>query len=567
MHDDTAYFRWLRTLDNGCAMHCRAEDFDELYAYRVPSETDGQRQRYRPYEQDVAEQAEPTQDWAALLRERPCSAELVAELAERLGVETAALTRLHVGYIWETQRFPRRWLFPERDAAGMIIGVSTRDPKGDKRQLTGSHRGLIYDPAMPLEGTILIPEGASDVATALSMGLAAVGRPSNCGGAEHLADLLKTALLDGAKVVLLGENDRKEDGRWPGKEGAEAVAKRLRVAWGAAVPILYPPDGAKDLRSWVRDHRPEAEDWPALGRLFLERLGPIPELESVSEFEQPFSLGPIALEVLRSGKGNRPCPLHFTPHLELKANPVIQATLGVRCRNYSCPSCGPRRRCCWMLHLARLWEALGRDLWCAEIGQGNPLRAIIRRLQRDRRNFVAVKQSSGTVNVVYGDQTGDVGVCIWANTNTDSKSTSSNLPIIQTATNLTSVHSSSRNLPIIQTRTSSTNVHRRVSPAEALESVAQALGNLASTRRPITTSLAWKLIDPTRSSGSWARKGSAPEGTIEVVEDQLRADGLLRDSVEQEYGHKLTWVMPSDWTEEQRDAYRDNLGFGFEIGL
>jgi hypothetical protein len=50
--------------------------------------------------------------------------------------------------------------------------------------------------------------------------------------------------------VVLGENDRKPDGRWPGREGAERVAARLR-AGGVPALVRLPPPGAKDLRELV----------------------------------------------------------------------------------------------------------------------------------------------------------------------------------------------------------------------------------------------------------------------------------------------------------------------------
>ena len=77
-----------------------------------------------------------------------------------------------------------------------------------------------------------------------------VGRPSNTGGVQYLAKLLATDTT--RKVIVMGERDRKENGLYPGAEGAERVAgqltKRLRqnkVSW------KMPPDGAKDLRTWL----------------------------------------------------------------------------------------------------------------------------------------------------------------------------------------------------------------------------------------------------------------------------------------------------------------------------
>jgi hypothetical protein len=438
--------------------------------------------------------------------------------------------------------FPRRWLFPERDARGQIIGIGTRDPEGEKKQLTGSRRGLVYDPDRPFEGIVLVPEGASDVAAALSLGLTAIGRPNNCGGADLLADLLRPALQNGATVVLLAENDRNEDGRWPGKDGAETVARRLKVSWGIETPIVYPPDGFKDLRSWLLAHKSDGQD---LGQRFLEQLGPLPETRSRSYFEQPFTLGKAAREVLRRGKMNRLCPQHFTPHLELRDNASFQKTLGVRCRNYACTSCGPRRRCCWLLHLARLFEAHLGDLYQVNVPPGTSLKTICRRIQRAHSEFVAVKTSTGPTVVISTFVANSIR----------GKIREERVERVEHGEEQTALYRVSDK--------ANSCTDGKVSPSIAIESIAQALLALSSHRQPITTSRAWKLNDPTQTSGRWQRKGSAPEGMIDVVEDQLWADGLIIQSSEHDYGRQVHWQTPVDWTNEQRDAYRENLGFPF----
>ena len=99
---------------------------------------------------------------------------------------------------------------------------------------------------------ILIAEGASDVLAGRAMGLNVIGRPSNTGGVEQGAQACRNR-----QVIVLGENDRKPDGRWPGREGAELVARNLEAAWDRPVPVAFPPEGIKDLRDWVRHLVPE----------------------------------------------------------------------------------------------------------------------------------------------------------------------------------------------------------------------------------------------------------------------------------------------------------------------
>ena len=169
-------------------------------------------------------------------------------LAEALGVTPASLKAIGLG--WNGQSYT----FPERAADGTIIGVTTRSRRGRKLAMKGSRRGLIIPTGFTnLPDPVLIVEGPSDVAAALSMGLSAVGRPSAASGADQLARLLK-----GREVIVVGENDRKEDGRWPGREGAKAIAERLSADWQAPVQWSLPPDGTKDLRALLQQSQSES---------------------------------------------------------------------------------------------------------------------------------------------------------------------------------------------------------------------------------------------------------------------------------------------------------------------
>lgn len=90
---------------------------------------------------------------------------------------------------------------------------------------------------------VLIVEGMSDTAAAMDMGFVAVGRPSNMAGLGYLRELVR-----GRKCIVIGENDLKSDGRWPGKEGMEAVFETCKNT--SQVVKILPPEGFKDLREW-----------------------------------------------------------------------------------------------------------------------------------------------------------------------------------------------------------------------------------------------------------------------------------------------------------------------------
>jgi putative DNA primase/helicase len=137
------------------------------------------------------------------------------------------------------------WHIRERNAAGEVVGTSIRKANGSKTMKSGSKRGLIVAwPLLGYAGTslrtpILVCEGASDTASALTLGFDAVGVPmaGQCG--ESVAELLR----DRHGVIVA-------DGDEPGRRGADKIAAAL-LGSAASVRIIDPPHGAKDLRAGV----------------------------------------------------------------------------------------------------------------------------------------------------------------------------------------------------------------------------------------------------------------------------------------------------------------------------
>ena len=189
---------------------------------------------------------------------------LLEELAKATGVPATAWAKVLPGWAdaaalramraggagWETGRPDGAWAIPEHGGDGGMVGASLRardGRKGSPSAAVGAKRGLVVPTGFhDMAGPVLIVEGASDVAACVAMDLAAVGRPSNRGGAEDLSKL-----LDGLAVFVVGENDAKPGGAWPGRDGAKAVATRLAGAWGGAVAWTLPPRDAKDIRHWL----------------------------------------------------------------------------------------------------------------------------------------------------------------------------------------------------------------------------------------------------------------------------------------------------------------------------
>ena len=186
-----------------------------------------------------------------------------AKLAEILGVSAEVLEQLGIGWRWgDVDRgkdlHDGDWIYPMRDGSGQVVGVHRRLAKPfmkdgkpvSKLMVQGSKLGLVYSPEHWSQGIgpILCPEGMSDVATMMTMGLGAVGRPSDRAGAEELAQLL--AATD-RPILVVGENDGKPDGRWPGREGAISTAAKVAESLQRDVMWAMVPEPAKDAREWM----------------------------------------------------------------------------------------------------------------------------------------------------------------------------------------------------------------------------------------------------------------------------------------------------------------------------
>lgn len=188
--------------------------------------------------------------------------ERLEQLAEATGIPATAWAMLSPGWVtaddlrairasgdgWKENPPDGAWAFTEYDADGRVVGLSLRAVDERKGFPAGAHRGLVVPRDLAQRSDpVLIVEGASDVAACCALGLAAVGRPSNMGGADDLS-----AMLDGRNVLVVGEHDAKEGGRWPGRDGAKAIAQRLAGGWGEPVRWTLPPMGVKDVREWLK---------------------------------------------------------------------------------------------------------------------------------------------------------------------------------------------------------------------------------------------------------------------------------------------------------------------------
>jgi hypothetical protein len=180
-----------------------------------------------------------------------------SKLAVSLGVSETALDALRVGYGCDNNG--KEWSsWPCRDSKGQVIGISRRYEDGSKKTMQGTRGGLYYAiERNGLRGPVLIVEGGSDVAAAYTVGVPAIGRPSNTGGVSWIK-----AILGRRRCIVIGENDESPERRgkiesckpectgcgncWPGRFGAEVVSEQLRCQF------VMPPSGLKDFRDVVK---------------------------------------------------------------------------------------------------------------------------------------------------------------------------------------------------------------------------------------------------------------------------------------------------------------------------
>jgi hypothetical protein len=190
----------------------------------------------------------PTIDAAAIWQQwhQHNSPQYVQRQAETLGVSEASLNALGCVY---SQQFHAA-AFPMRDGGGNIIGLRLRNDAGKKWAVKGSRSG-IFLPDIPPQEIAFVTEGPTDTAAAISLGLYAIGRPSNSTGGSFIREAIGRAGID--QVVIVCDNDKA------GVLGANRVAGRI----GQAVKMWTPP--GKDLRKLPTS--------PGMAKMILQMVG------------------------------------------------------------------------------------------------------------------------------------------------------------------------------------------------------------------------------------------------------------------------------------------------------
>lgn len=153
-------------------------------------------------------------------------------LAVRLGVSEQSLSRLNCCFASEHHA----WAFPMRDGYGELVGIRLRSDTGQKWAVKGSHQG-IFLPVGNAQEMVVVCEGPTDTAAALTLGYFAIGRPSCSGGGGDVRTAVKRLCV--RRAVLVADNDG------PGMNGAVMLADQLPVPNS----ILLLP--SKDIRSFL----------------------------------------------------------------------------------------------------------------------------------------------------------------------------------------------------------------------------------------------------------------------------------------------------------------------------
>lgn len=138
------------------------------------------------------------------------------------------------------------WGFPMHDGKGFIIGIRMRHENGRKWCEPGGHNGLFLPLCIPTR-EVVICEGPTDTAAALSIGLFAIGRFNCCGGIGQIQEYIKRLGIKRATIVADVDQDRKINGNTinPGIQGAIALGEVI------GIPSRCVTLPTKDMREFV----------------------------------------------------------------------------------------------------------------------------------------------------------------------------------------------------------------------------------------------------------------------------------------------------------------------------
>jgi len=160
-------------------------------------------------------------------------------LAKSLGLDPRMLVKLRVGYSEQDQA--TTW--PMVDSGGRCIGLRLRGHTGYKWSYRGGRAGLFVPDGIPSSiKRLFVCEGPTDTAAVMSVGCAAIGRPSCTGGVAMAANFIRR--YGASDIGIIADHDT------PGRKGALQLAHVLLTV-AETVRIITPGHNGDDARSWI----------------------------------------------------------------------------------------------------------------------------------------------------------------------------------------------------------------------------------------------------------------------------------------------------------------------------
>lgn len=185
---------------------------------------------------EVSEYIAP--NWRAMVKaDRPAEVERRERM---LGLPAGSLRRIGVVWAVGIGALAAPMYGPGKEP----IGVRFRADDGRKWAMAGSRNGLFgLGSTMEVRDTLYLPEGMTDTAALVGLGLWAIGRPSCTGGREYVRGLVR-CLPSSVSIVVVSDADLA------GRRGAAMLADELTDD-GRRVRMLVPVPGYKDVRDWI----------------------------------------------------------------------------------------------------------------------------------------------------------------------------------------------------------------------------------------------------------------------------------------------------------------------------
>ena len=228
---------WCRITSDGTAVQCMRVESPKPF----PGESGGWIHKLgtvvesKPVKREE-ERADKSTDWLTLVKfyQKAFTHSVALSASQLLGVSVESLKRLRTGFDGTALTFPMH------DGKPQPIGIRRRFPDASKKCVEGSREGIFVPHDLNGEVPLVVTEGPTDAAAALSIGLAAVGRPSCRGGLEYVVSIAR-----GRPIILIPDGDAEGSPAW---KATEKFIAELRV-FNLTVRVVRPP--LKDLRAYV----------------------------------------------------------------------------------------------------------------------------------------------------------------------------------------------------------------------------------------------------------------------------------------------------------------------------